>query len=1121
MVPRAVLMKSGLVSVNTTRQVNAAHSKTTVNAARPMSYLSKTAHSTVKRPIHKNTSHKNSNFNQRLNTVKDKKSYYCIGQKQIMPPRMRIQSVGRPVAESQERERVNKLVEVEGVEDLGEENVRNVLVNRNRVSCSYKEFLACNPKEYDGKGGVVVLTRWIEKMESVQVMTGCSIDQKVKYTTSSSVGKDLMWWNSQIHMLSQEVMVSMSWNDFKFTMIEEFCPSHEMQKLETELWNHAMVGAGHAAYTDRFHELARLVPHLVTPESRKIDRYVYSLAPQICGMVAAIEPKTMQKAMQISGALTDEAVNNGSIKMVENEEMWENLARIRMEERIWVLGPSVPPATPAMLLEALIAHDSTVTTRVILQRIVEFCLGIFVSTSFIPLLGIEPSDLGFSYEIEIASGQLVEIDKVIRGCKLEIEGHMFDINLIPFGSGSFDVIIGMDWLYDHTAKIICHEKVVRIPLLDGKVFPDDLSELSPVREIEFQIELIPGATPVAKSPYRLAPYELEELSRQLKELQDKDLMSRYHQVRVHEDDIPKTAFRTRYGDFEFTVMPFGLTNAPTVFMDLMNRTREAHEEHLGLVLELLKEEKLYAKFSKCKFWLREVQFLRHVINGDGIHVDPTKIEAIKNWKAPRNLSKGEKQENAFQTLKDKLCNAPVLALPDGPDDFMMYCDASGLGLGCVLMQRGKVITYASRQLKIHEKNYTTHDLELGAVMIALNIWRHYLYGTKKLFSDYDYKIRYHPGKANVVADALSIKERVNPNRVRAMNMTLQSSIKDRILATQKEALDESARLYWWPGMKKDIAVYVSKCLTCLKAKAGHRRSSGLLQQPKIPEWKWEGIAMDFVTKLPRTSSGHDIIWVIVDRLTKFAHFLPMREDYKMDRLARLYLNEIVARHGVLISIISNHDSRFTSRPLDFEGSWDIHLPLVEFSYNNSYHSSVRCASFEALYGRKCRSPIMWVEVGEGQLIGPELVQKTTKKISQIMDRLKATRDRQKNYADKRRKPIEFSVDDYIIEKVGPVAYRLDLPEELNGVHDMFHVSNLKKSLADPTLQVRLDEIRVYAKFNFVEEPMEILEREFKKLKRSRIAIVKVRWNSKRGPEFTWERKDQMKLKYPHLFSADK
>ncbi|GKB74983.1 reverse transcriptase domain-containing protein [Tanacetum coccineum] len=244
----------------------------------------------------------------------------------IMPPRMRTRSAGRPVAKSRgggTGERVNGLVEGEGANGnvkgvngsvrgapdfsmiiaqqlqnlfpaiLAQENVRNVLVNGNWVGYSYKELLACNPKEYDSKGGVVVLTRWIKKMESVQDMSSCSIDQKVKYTTGSFVGMALTWWNSQIRKLSWEVVVSMSWNDFKFMMIEEFCPSHEMQKLETELWNHVMVGAGHSAYTNRFHELARLVPHLVTPEIRKIERYVYGLAPQIHGMVAATEPKTM------------------------------------------------------------------------------------------------------------------------------------------------------------------------------------------------------------------------------------------------------------------------------------------------------------------------------------------------------------------------------------------------------------------------------------------------------------------------------------------------------------------------------------------------------------------------------------------------------------------------------------------------------------------------------------------------------------------------------------------------------------------------------------------------------------------------------------------------------------
>ncbi|GJR42898.1 putative reverse transcriptase domain-containing protein [Tanacetum coccineum] len=372
-----------------------------------------------------------------------------------------------------------------------------------------------------------------------------------------------------------------------------------------------------------------------------------------------------------------------------------------------------------------------------------------------------------------------------------------------------------------------------------------------------------------KSPYRLAPSELEELSGQLKELQDKDLRSGYHQLRVHEDDIPKTAFRTRYGHFEFTVMPFGLTNAPAVFMDLMNRVCRPYLDKFVIVF--IDDILIYSK-------TREEHFLGHVINGNGIHVDPSKIEAVKNWKALRTPSEkcktfdwGEEQELAFQTLKDKLCNAPVLALPDGPEDF----------------------------LETHEKNYTTHDLELGAVVFALKIWRHYLYGTKsviymdhkslqhifsqkelnmrqrrwiELFSDYDCEIRYHPGKANVVADALSRKKRkeaVMSCRVckRWMEMIEQRSdgtlyYLDRIWVPLKgdvrtlimnEAYKSKYSVhpgadkmyydlrdrYWWPGMKKDIAVYVSKCLTCLKVKAEHQRPSGLLQQPEITEWKWE------------------------------------------------------------------------------------------------------------------------------------------------------------------------------------------------------------------------------------------------------------------------------------------
>ncbi|KAI3678914.1 hypothetical protein L6452_38218 [Arctium lappa] len=814
-----------------------------------------------------------------------------------------------------------------------------------------------------------------------------------------------------------------------------------------------------------------------------------------------------------------------------------------------------------------------------------------------------------------------------------------------------------------------------------------------------------------------------------------DLRSGYHQLKVREEDIPKTAFRTRYGHYEFVVMSFGLTNAPAAFMDLMNRVcgpyfdkfvivfiddiliysknKGEHEQHLRTILELLAREKLYAKFSKCEFWLQEVQFLGHVVNAEGIKVDPAKIEAVMDWESPKSASEirsflglagyyrrfiqdfsklaspltmltkksvkfdwGAKQEEAFQTLKQKLSSAHVLSLPDGAEDFFVYSDASKMGLGCVLMQRGNVIAYVSRQLKEHEKKYPTHDMELAAVVFALKIWRHYLYGTKcmiftdhkslkylfdqkelnmrqrrwmELLKDYDCEIHYHPGKANVVVDALSRKERSEPIRMQAMWINVKVELIDQIQYVQKEALlegnvkkerrvgqiktltvgpDEIYRLgdrvwipslgdlrsivmdeahkskytmhpgsdkmyknlkgsYWWPGMKRTVASYVGKCLTCLKVKTEHQKPYGMLQQMEIPVWKWDMITMDFVTKLPRTVKGHDAIWVTVDRLTKSAHLLPISDKYTLERLAQLYINEIVSRHGVPISIISDRDARFTSRfwlsfqqdmgtrlnmstayhpqtdgqsertiqtledmlracVIDFGGSWDNHLPLIEFAYNNSYHSSIKAAPFEALYGRKCRTPLCWADIGERQLVGPELVQQTSDKIVQIKERLRVAQDRQKSYADRRCRPLEFQVGDKVLLKISPwkgvvrfgkkgklspryirpfeitarvgvVAYRLKLPVELGGIHDTFHVSNLRKCVADESVVVDLEDVEVNDKLAYVEEPVDILDRKTKRLRNKNIPLVLVKWKFHKGAEMTWELEEEMRAKHPQLF----
>nr|GEV83288.1 putative reverse transcriptase domain-containing protein [Tanacetum cinerariifolium] len=740
-------------------------------------------------------------------------------------------------------------------------------------------------------GGAVALTRWIEKMESVIENSGCVENQKVKYAASSFINKALTWWNTQVQARGREATIRMSWVEFKALLVEEFCLSNEMEKLESEFWNHTMVGANHAGYTDRFHELAKLVPHLVTLESKRI-----------------------RSAILKAGILTDKAVRCGTLTRSSEK-------RKEVEETSYV---------------------STVRNRTTLPEIVGHRLS--------------------------------------RRCQLVLLG--------------WEIIKRMDWLSKNKAEVMCYDKVVKISLEGGEILRvqgEHLSGLPPQRQVKFHVDLIPGVTLVAKSPYQLAHSEMiDDLFDQLQGVRyffKIDLRPGYHHHRVHEDDIPKTAFRTRYYHFEFTVMPFGLTNAPAVFMDLMNRVCKPYLDKFVIVF--IDDILIYSK---------------------------TKEDHEKNKK----YECGVEQEEAFQTSKDNLCNTPILSLPDGIEDFVVYRDASNQGLGCVLVQRGKSEVFKEENVpaeRLHRLDQQIEMKEDESLYFMDCIWVPLVGGVRTIIMNKAHKTRYY---VHLRADKM------------------YHDLRD---------------MYWWP---------------------------------EIPEWKWNNITMDFITKLPRTKSGHDTIWVVVNKLTKSAYYLETREDYSIEKLA----------------------------------SWDVHLPLAEFSYNNSYHSIIRCASFKALYGRKCRSPVLWAKIGESRLIGPELVQKTIDKVVLIKEKLKAARDHQKSYADNRRKPLEFDFGDQVLLKMSPWkgVIRFGKKGKLApSVHDTFHVSNLKKCLADSNLHVPLDKIKVDKTFRFVEEPVEIMDREVKSLKGSKIPIVKVRWNLKRGPEFTWEREDHMRAKYPRLF----
>ncbi|GJW31094.1 putative reverse transcriptase domain-containing protein [Tanacetum coccineum] len=828
--------------------------------------------------------------------------------------------------------------------DLGTDGRRNV---SNVCECTYTNFLKCQPLNFKGTKGVVGLTQWLEKMESVFYTSNCIVACQVKFATCTLQESALPWWNSHFRTFGHDIPYAMPWKTLKKMMTDKYCPRGDIKKLKTEMWNLKVKGTDVLSYNQRFQELALMCDRMFLEESDEVKKYVGGFPVMIYESVIASKPKTMQEAIEFATELMDKKISTLAKRQAENKRKFDDTLRNNQNQQqpfkrnnvahAYTAGPgkkkpyggSKPlcpkcnyhhdgqcapkctnykrighsardcksqPATTnnnqraqganqrvltcfecgAQVARAYVVgtagtnpNSNVVTGAFLLNNryaSILFDTGAdrsFISTAFSSLIDIIPTTLDHGYDVELADSRIIWVNTLIQGCTLNFLNHPFNIDLMPVEMGSFDVIIGMDWLSKYHAVIVCDEKLVRVPfgneilifrgdesnngyesrlniisctktqkyLLKGcpifwtyvttkkaedkskekrlkdvpivqdfpEVFPEDLPGLLPTRQVEFQIDLIPGTAPVAPVPYRLAPSKMKELSDQLKELSDKGFIRPSSSpwgapvlfvkkkdgsfwMCIDYRELNKLTVKNRY------LLPrnddlFDQLQGSSVYSKIDLRSgyhqlsKQEHEERLKLILKLLKKEQLYAKFSKCEFWIPKVQFLGHVIDSQGFSKIAKSMTKLTQKKV--KFDWGDKEEASFQLIKHKLCSAPILALPDGSEDFIVYCDAS---------------------IK-------------GTVVFTLKIWRHYLYRTKctvftdhkslqhilgqkdlnmrqrrwlELLSDYDCKIRYHPGKANVVADALSRKERIKPLRVRALVMSIGLDLPKQILEAQTE-----------------------------------------------------------------------------------------------------------------------------------------------------------------------------------------------------------------------------------------------------------------------------------------------------------------------------------------------